>query len=163
MAEEKASKTKKVEKKAPAKTTKRKTTRRGKKTLVELSRGKRKKAIARAVVKKGKGRVTINKLNIESHNNKYLIGLIKEPFNIIGDAITKLDIKVSVRGGGVMGQVQAIRRAIAVGVANYLKDDKLLKALKEQDRSYVVEDYRRVEPKKYKGRKARARFQKSYR
>jgi small subunit ribosomal protein S9 len=62
-----------------------------------------------------------------------------------------------------MGQAQAARTAIARALVAALGDDDLRKRLVEFDRSLLVEDVRRVEPKKFKGPGARARFTKSYR
>ena len=134
-----------------------------KKTEYILARGKRKKAVARAVVKEGKGRIYINKMNIDALGNRYYVEFLKEPLSMFADKINKLDVKINVKGGGVMGQLQAARRALVVGIANFLGEKKLLEGIKKENKYLVVEDPRRVEPKKYKGRKARARFQKSYR
>ncbi len=62
-----------------------------------------------------------------------------------------------------MGQAQAARTAIANALVEYFGEMNLREKFVEIDRSLVVEDTRRVEPKKYRGPKARARYQKSYR
>ncbi len=134
------------------------------KKKIVLSRGKRKSAIARAVVKSGKGNITINKLSVEAYlNNPYLVKLIEDVVITIGPKMKKLDINVNVKGGGVMGQIDAIRRAIATGVVDYLKDDKLKETLQSYDNALIIEDSRRIEPKKDRRKKARAKYQKSYR
>ncbi len=153
---------------AKAKTTAHKTkrTKHTKRSRVVLARGKRKEAIARASIKENKnskGRFIINGKSVDTFQNEYLRQLLLEPLEIIGVDPSNVDIKIKVSGGGVMGQIQAIRRAISVGLVEYLRDEKLWDRLYETDKYLVVEDSRRVEPKKYKGRKARARFQKSYR
>ncbi|KAJ2175291.1 40S ribosomal protein S16, partial [Coemansia sp. RSA 532] len=90
---------------------------------------------------------------------------------IVGeDKFAGLDIRVRVKGGGHTSQVYAIRQAIAKGiVAFYQKfvDEASKKEIKDilvaYDRSLLVADPRRCEPKKFGGPGARARFQKSYR
>ncbi len=134
-----------------------------KKSKVALARGKRKRAIARAVVSPGKGRFVFNKVLFDAIPNVYIREIVREPLNFLGAELAGVDINVRVRGGGQMGQAQAARTAIAKALVEYTQDGRLKGAYLEYDRSLLVEDVRRVEPKKYKGPKARARFQKSYR
>ncbi len=129
---------------------------------VEHARGKRKKAIARATVKEGSGRIRVNSKLVSSSGNKYFRGIVEEPLLLLGPDGLKVDVNVSVRGGGEMGQAQACRTAVARALAQYFGEGAVAK-FKEDDTYLLREDPRRVEPKKYKGRKARARFQKSYR
>jgi len=134
-----------------------------KKSKIAMSRGKRKEAIARATVREGKGLVRVNDLSIGALQSPFVRQIITEPLNFIDDAQrAKLDVRVTVRGGGVMGQAQAARTAIARALASHFGGD-MRKNMIEYDRSLIVEDPRRVEPKKFKGPKARARFTKSYR
>lgn len=130
---------------------------------VVFTRGKRKEAVARASVTKGTGRVTINRFSIDSMSNKFLKSMIYEPLALAGGAAKTLDIDVTVYGGGSMGQAEASRQAIARGIVEFTGDDELKRKMFDYDRHLLTEDARRVEPKKYKGPKARARFQKSYR
>lgn len=130
---------------------------------VVFTRGKRKEAVARASVRKGNGRVTLNRQALENMGNKYLKSMIFEPLVISGGVSKEIDISVTVYGGGEMGQAEAARQAIARGIVEYTEDAELKKKMLEYDRHLLSEDSRRVEPKKYKGPKARARFQKSYR
>jgi small subunit ribosomal protein S9 len=134
-----------------------------KKVQVALSRGKRKESVARASVKKGKGVVRVNSFKLESLSNRYLKSMISEPLEMAGDLAKDLDIDVSVYGGGPSGQAEAVRQAIARGIVKFTGSEELKGRMVERDRFMLVEDSRRVEPKKYKGPKARARFQKSYR
>jgi small subunit ribosomal protein S9 len=124
---------------------------------------RRKESVARAIVKEGKGRVRINKLSIHAIQNPYLKEIMLEPVKMAGDRLNNLDIIITVDGGGAVGQAQAVRTVIAKGVVAYTKDDELRNIYHDYDRFLLVPDPRRVEPKKFKGRKARARFQKSYR
>jgi small subunit ribosomal protein S9 len=123
---------------------------------------KRKEAIARASVGPGNGRFTVNRVHINALQNRFVRNLITEPLGFIAES-GKIDISVNVHGGGMLGQAQAARTAVAKALVVYFNDEKLKGALLEFDRSILVDDVRRVEPKKYKGPKARARFQKSYR
>lgn len=133
------------------------------KVRVIFTRGKRKEAVARASVRKGSGIVRINRMGLSTITNPYLRRIISEPLEMAGEAARNVDIEVNVHGGGPMGQAEAARMAIARGLVEFTGDDGLRKAMLERDRHMLSEDSRRVEPKKYKGPKARARFQKSYR
>jgi small subunit ribosomal protein S9 len=79
------------------------------------------------------------------------------------EVASQADISVNVMGGGQMGQAQACRTAIARALVGFSGSEELKRKIVERDRFMFAEDSRRVEPKKYKGPKARARFQKSYR
>ena len=143
--------------------------RRKKKTSVQSS-GKRKTAIARASVKKGKGRVRINGSPIEIMQPEMARMKAMEPL-AIADAMKRLakaDINISVEGGGTMGQVDAIRTAIARGLVFWNdgaegEDEELRDEYLRFDRSLLVNDPRRKEPKHQLGRGARRKKQKSYR
>jgi len=140
-----------------------------KKKSVESS-GKRKTAIARASVKKGKGRVRVNGSPIEIMQPDMARMKAMEPL-AIADAmgrLAKADINISVEGGGTMGQVDAIRTAIARGLVFWNdgaagEDDELRDEYLRFDRSLLVNDPRRKEPKHQMGRGARKKKQKSYR
>merc|ERR1712094_96807 len=77
-----------------------------------------------------------------------------------------LDLRVRVKSGGHVSQMYAVRQAIAAYYQKYV-DEATKKEIKdtllEYDRTLLVADPRRCEPKKFGGRGARARFQKSYR
>lgn len=126
--------------------------------------GKRKMAVARANVRKGEGRVRINKVPIEIVTPDLCRLKMMEPLTLVGeDAWTKVDIDVDVRGGGIMGQADAVRVAISRGLVEFLEDDELKQRLLALDRSLMVNDTRRKEPKHPMGRGARKKWQKSYR
>ncbi len=129
-----------------------------------LSSGKRKTAIARAVIREGKGRVRINNIPVEIYQPELARWKIMEPLLLAGEEIvSKVDIDVKVEGGGFMGQAEAARIAIARGLVEWMKSEELKRKFLEYDRTMLVGDPRRTEPKKFGGRSARARFQKSYR
>lgn len=134
-----------------------------KKVLAVVERGKRKESVARASVKKGKGVLRINSFKIETIQHPYHRALMLEPVKMAGDLAKDLDIDVDVYGGGQAAQAEAVRQAIARGILKFTGSAELKERMEEKDRYMLVEDSRRVEPKKYKGPKARARFQKSYR
>ena len=144
--------------------------RRSKKKTSVQSSGKRKTAIARANVKKGKGRVRINGSPIEIMQPDMARMKAMEPL-AIADAMDRLamaDINISVEGGGTMGQVDAIRTAIARGLVFWNdgaegEDEELRAEYLRFDRSLLVNDPRRKEPKHQMGRGARKKKQKSYR
>lgn len=133
-----------------------------KKNLINSS-GKRKTAVARATIKPGKGRIRINKVPLEIYSTELARLKIKEPLAIASKRIEKIDIMINVYGGGIMGQADAIRTAIAKGLVDYFKDEDLKKMFLEFDRSLLVNDPRRKEPKHPLGRGARKKRQKSYR
>jgi len=135
---------------------------RKRKPKVALARGKRKRAIARASISAGTGKVFINGQDASAFDNPFVKQIVFEPIELAGGS-SAFDIKVSVFGGGVMGQAQAVRTAIARVLVEFSGDASLRTRMLSQDRSLLVEDPRRVEPKKFKGPKARARFTKSYR
>jgi small subunit ribosomal protein S16e len=86
------------------------------------------------------------------------------------ERFANVDIRVRCRGGGTTGQIYAIRQAIAKGIVAYYQkyvDEASKREIKDilvqYDRTLLVADPRRCEPKKFGGPGARARYQKSYR
>jgi len=132
------------------------------KKIVNIS-GKRKTAIARASVQKGKGLVRINKKPVELYEPEISRWKILEPLKIAEKYMDSVNIDVNVKGGGVMSQANAVRTAIAKGLLEYTGDPSLKIAFLDYDRSLLVSDSRRKEPKKPLGRGARKKRQKSYR
>lgn len=132
-------------------------------TKAFVARGKRKESVARATITAGKGVIRVNSRNVESINNPYVRDIIREPLRYIGPEANTVNISVNVNGGGTMGQAQAARTAIANALSMYFDTMNLREKFVNIDRSLVIEDTRRVETKKFRGPKARARFQKSYR
>ncbi len=149
------------------------------KAKIVVATGKRKRAIARAVISPGKGRVWINGIPIELVIPELARAKMLEPLLLAGKKIRSLiDIRVKVEGGGFMGQADAVRMAIARGLLEYFrcergsgeeceKANRLHEALKqifeEYDRTMLAGDPRRTEPEKYMRYSARRRWQKSYR
>ena len=125
--------------------------------------GKRKTAIARASVKKGTGKITVNKIPLDIYEPELARLKIKEPLELAGEKAAGVDISVSVSGGGVMGQAAAVRTAVARGLVEFYKDEELEAMFKSYDRTLMINDDRRKLPKKPLGPGARAKKQKSYR
>lgn len=132
------------------------------KKIVNTS-GKRKTAIARATVQKGKGLIRINKKPVELYEPEIARWKILEPITLAGDIIKEVNIDVNVKGGGFMSQANAVRTAIARGLVEYTSDPGLRVTYLDHDRSLLVNDPRRKEAKKPLGRGARKKRQKSYR
>ena len=128
-----------------------------------MESGKRKRAVAKAKIKEGKGRIIIN--NKPYENLPMLKKLaIKEVIELTKEIVDfKFDIEVSVSGGGVSSQVEATRLAIAKGLVSFTKNDELKKKFLDYDRNLLVADVRRKEPYKPGDSKARKKRQKSYR
>src|ERR1051325_4191561 len=125
--------------------------------------GKRKTAVARAAVVKGTGRVRVNLIPLEIVEPKLARLKMEEPILIAGKKAEKLDIAVDVRGGGIYGQADAVRTAIARGIIDYTQDPELKEQYLAYDRTLLVNDTRVKEDKKPLGRGASKKRQKSYR
>ncbi|MDR3206325.1 MAG: 30S ribosomal protein S9 [Candidatus Methanoplasma sp.] len=125
--------------------------------------GKRKTAVARAVVRAGNGKVTINKVPLDIYSPELAKLKIEEPLGLVPGKASKVDIAVIVNGGGVMGQAAAARTAIARGLVDYYKDEELEAVFRAYDRTLIINDDRRKLPKNPLGHGARAKKQKSYR
>ena len=126
--------------------------------------GKRKTAVARAVVKPGVGRVRINMTPVEIFEPEIAREKIMEPLLQVGDDVWKqLDMDVKTSGGGYMGQAEAARMAVANALLKWTKSSHIRTVFTEYDRTMIAGDSRRKEPKKFGGPGARAKEQKSYR
>lgn len=125
--------------------------------------GKRKAAVARATVRQGTGQVRINKIPIDIYAPELARLKIMEPLALAPEKASKVDIQVNVKGGGIMGQAEASRTAIAKGLVEFFQDSELEQNFKQFDRSLLISDPRRKLPKKPLGRGARKKRQKSYR
>ncbi|MDD1765381.1 MAG: 30S ribosomal protein S9 [Methanomassiliicoccales archaeon] len=125
--------------------------------------GKRKSAVARAVIRKGDGKVRINSVPIDIYTPELARSKIMEPLGLAPEKASGVNIDVNVQGGGVMGQAEASRTAIAKALVQFYKDEDLAKMFKQYDRSLLISDPRRKLPKKPLGRGARKKRQKSYR
>mmetsp|Transcript_38153 Transcript_38153/g.73175 ORF Transcript_38153/g.73175 Transcript_38153/m.73175 type:complete len:144 (+) Transcript_38153:83-514(+) len=133
--------------------------------------GRKKTAVAVAMCKRGRGLIKINGCPIELVEPEILRYKVYEPILLLGRArFAGVDMRVRVKGGGHVSQIYAIRQAIAKSLVAYYQkyvDEATKKEIKDillsYDRTLLVADPRRCEPKKFGGRGARARYQKSYR
>ena len=117
--------------------------------------GRRKAAVARVFVNEGTGNITINKRDLASYfPSSILQFVVKQPLTTLGVA-EKYDIKVNLNGGGMKGQAEALRLAIARALVKINPEDK--PALKAE--GFMTRDPRVVERKKPGRPKARKRFQ----
>jgi small subunit ribosomal protein S9 len=130
---------------------------------IVVTAGKRKTSLAKATVREGNGRIRINGQPLEIVQPDIARLRMQEPLLLFGDGWLRYDIRVTVRGGGFMGQADAARMAIATGLIEMSQDFEARSRMLEHDRTMLVGDPRRTEPKKFGGPSARSRFQKSYR
>ncbi len=110
--------------------------------------GKRKRSIARASIREGKGIIRINSVPLDLIGPRYKQMRIKEALILAGDAAKNVDISVNVSGGGIWGQADASRTAIANALVEWTKDKSLRQLYHDYDRSLLISDARRTEPHK---------------
>ncbi|MEJ6505701.1 MAG: 30S ribosomal protein S9 [Crocinitomicaceae bacterium] len=117
--------------------------------------GRRKTAVARVYLSKGKGVITVNnKTAAEVFPTDVLQSKLVQPFALT-DTVGKYNVNVNVSGGGINGQVEAIRLGISRALVQIAEDNKTL--LKEE--GLMTRDPRMVERKKPGQPKARKKFQ----
>ena len=117
--------------------------------------GRRKTAVARAYVSKGKGNIIINKRELTNYfTTATLQYKVMQPL-VLTDNAKAYDIKVNVFGGGVTGQAEAIRLAITRALVSI--DEEYRTVLKPE--GLLTRDPRMVERKKFGQKKARKKFQ----
>jgi small subunit ribosomal protein S9 len=117
--------------------------------------GRRKTAVARIYLSKGKGNVTVNKRDYKEYfPTTVMQAKVLQPFQAT-ETEGQYDVKVNVDGGGVTGQVEAIRLGIARALVKIDADWK--PALKAEE--MMTRDPRMVERKKPGQKKARKKFQ----
>jgi len=129
-----------------------------------IASGKRKTAIARAVITQGSGKISINKKDYKTFQ-RFNVLEIEEPIRIAKEILGKIDFDVSinVRGGGEKSQIEASRLALAKAIVDFSKSDLLSKAYLDYDRNLIVADVRRKEMCKPGDSKARKKRQSSKR
>lgn len=126
---------------------------------VNYATGRRKEAIARVYMKKGKASFTVNGKDVDEFFSTVLTrNAAKESANVV-EQLDKFQIKVFVTGGGITGQSEAICLGVARVLASLSDDDK--KKLREK--KLLTRDPRAVERKHYGRKKARKGFQSSKR
>ena len=117
--------------------------------------GRRKNAVAADSVKQGTGKRTINGRDFTDYFHSEVQNMIANlPFAILGNG-EQWDVEVTARGGGIAGQMGAVKLGIARAL---VKNDESVKSpLRKAD--LMTRDSRAVERKKYGRKKARKRFQ----
>ena len=117
--------------------------------------GRRKTSVARVYMSEGKGNITVNKKDyLDFFSTAALQYKILQPFNLT-ETKDKFDLSVSVKGGGVNGQAEAIRLAISRALVEFNEEFK--HTLKSE--GLMTRDPRMVERKKFGQKKARKKFQ----
>lgn len=117
--------------------------------------GRRKTSVARVYFSKGEGNYTINGRDFKSYFPAELLQIkVAQPFKIT-DTLGKFDIKANVKGGGMNGQAEAVRLAIAKALC--IQNPEFRPSLKKE--GLLQRDPRMVERKKFGQKKARKRFQ----
>jgi small subunit ribosomal protein S9 len=113
--------------------------------------GRRKTATARVRLKPGSGLITVNERALDEFFGRETGRMIvRQPLEVV-QLLTKFDISVEVRGGGITGQAGAIRHGITRALMEY--DETLRRPLRTA--GFVTRDAREVERKKVGRRKAR--------
>ena len=117
--------------------------------------GRRKTAVARVYLSKGKGNITVNKKDFKDYFTTATLQYKVEQALMLTDNLTSYNIKVNVYGGGVTGQAEAIRLAITRALVSINEEYRLI--LKPE--VLLTRDPRMVERKKFGQKKARKKFQ----
>ena|SRR3989344_2604093 len=129
-----------------------------------ITSGKRKRAVARAVLTDGEGKITVNK---KDYNKLQFFDKLKmeEPLRIAESILgkPKFNVAITVRGGGEKGQIEAARLALTRAILEDSKSKELEKVFSDYDWSLLVADVRRKEAYKPGDSKARRKRQKSFR
>ena len=119
----------------------------------------------------GHGSIRVNGRPLHLVEPQVLRFKLEEPIYLLGrDKFANVDIRIRVKGGGRIAQIYAIRQALAKSLVAYNQkfvDEATKKQIRDilvqYDRTLLVADPRRCEPKKFGGPGARAKYQKSYR
>lgn len=117
--------------------------------------GRRKNAVSRVWVKRGKGQITVNGKPIETYFARPVLRMLVQQPLVTANRASELDIECTVTGGGLSGQAGAVRHGLARAMCCF--EPGLRAALKKA--GYLTRDSRMVERKKYGHPKARRSFQ----
>ncbi len=129
-----------------------------------IASGKRKTAIARAILTEGSGKIRVNK---KDYKNLQMFDKLKmeEPLRIAENILGKLnfDVLINIKGGGEKGQIEAARLALARVIVKFANNEQLVKAYSDYDKNLLIADIRRKEAYKPGDSKARKKRQSSKR
>lgn len=117
--------------------------------------GRRKEAVARVWIWPGEGRITVNDRDLDAYFGRATSRLILKQALEVVEQLDKVDVSVTVRGGGLTGQAGAIRHGLARALSKLNPDFRPV--LKKA--GFITRDPRAVERKKYGRPGARKRFQ----
>lgn len=117
--------------------------------------GRRKTAVARIYLKEGNGIITVNGRDYKEYFPTLPLQYVVNQSLLVSDNTGKFDINVNVDGGGISGQAEAVRLAIAKALTEI--DPETRTALKPK--GLLTRDSRMVERKKPGRKKARRKFQ----
>ncbi len=117
--------------------------------------GRRKNAISRVWIKRGKGKITVNGKPIEAYFARPVLRMIVQQPLVTAARLSEIDVDCTVVGGGLSGQAGAVRHGVARALTYF--EPGLRGMLKLG--GYLTRDSRAVERKKYGRAKARRRFQ----
>ncbi|GJL82887.1 MAG: 30S ribosomal protein S9 [marine bacterium B5-7] len=113
--------------------------------------GRRKSSTARVFVRSGSGEIKVNNRSLDEYFGRETARMVvRQPLEL-ADLMDKLDIRITVSGGGNSGQAGAIRHGITRALLEY--DESLRGSLRKA--GYVTRDPREVERKKVGYKKAR--------
>ena len=131
---------------------------------VVITHARRKMARARCYLTDGKGRVFVNDTPLETISEEMLRMKIMEPLLLAGEKIaSSIDAKIYIEGGGIMGQADAARMALARALVKFTGSSELLEIYKVYDRTMLAGDPRQTESEKWMRYSARRWRQKAYR
>ncbi|AWR97114.1 30S ribosomal protein S9 [Acidianus sulfidivorans JP7] len=131
---------------------------------VIITSARRKTATARCYLYQGKGRIFINDVPVELIPIEMVRLKIMEPLLLAGDSvISKIDARVYTNGGGIMGQADAARMAIARAIVKFFDNPEIKELYKQYDRTMLAGDPRQTESEKWMRYSARRWRQKAYR
>ncbi len=129
-----------------------------------ITSGKRKTAVARAILTPGSGKISLNN---RSYENLQLFDKLKieEPLRIAKEILgeIKFNVEIKIKGGGEKSQTEAARLALARAILEFSKSKELKESYLKYDRTLLVADVRQKEAYKPGDSKARAKRQTSYR
>ena len=117
--------------------------------------GRRKTAVARVYVSKGKGTITVNKKDVNTYfPTATLQYKVNQPL-VLTNNEGNFDVKINVFGGGATGQAEAVRLALSRAMCELDEENRAV--LKPE--GLLTRDPRMVERKKFGQKKARKKFQ----
>jgi len=117
--------------------------------------GRRKTAVARIFLSEGKGNIVVNKKNYTEYiPTATLQYKVQQPLELTG-TVSNFDLKITVKGGGITGQAEAVRLAISRALCQVGEENR--STLKPE--GLLTRDPRMVERKKFGQKKARKKFQ----